>query len=60
MLELPTGNFIAGGGDGIERVEDGIYYYRIAGHALTRNHKGDVSLELVRTALGTVSIYEAR
>ena len=55
----PLEIFAVCGGNGIEKIEDGIYYYDVYSHSLTLHHKGDVRLELARAALDEESIYQA-
>lgn len=55
----PLEVFVVCGGNGVEGVDDGIYYYNVAQHSLTLHHKGDVRLELARAALGEEFVYQA-
>ena len=55
----PLEIFVAGGRNGIEELDDGIYHYEVDNHSLTLHHSGDVRLELARAALNEECIYQA-
>ena len=55
----PLEIFVICGTNCIEQISDGVHHYNTARHSLTPHHKGDVSLELARAALGQKLIYQA-
>jgi len=55
----PLEIFVVCGQNSIEEIDEGIYHYDIAHHALTRHYRGDMRFELARVALDEESIYEA-
>ncbi len=55
----PLEIFVICGGNGIEKIGDGIYRYNIDSHSLTLHHKEDIRLELARAALDEESIHQA-
>lgn len=55
----PLEFYLVVGKDGLERVEEGIYHYKISDHALELTLKGDKRKELTRSCLGQDFIEEA-
>ena len=55
----PLEIFVVCGHNSIEKVDGGIYHYKMDSHSLTRHYEGDVRLELARAALNQGFIYEA-
>ena len=55
----PLEIFVVCGKNSIAEVVAGIYHYRVDSHSLSLHYKGDIRLELARTALDQRFIYEA-
>lgn len=55
----PLEIFVVCGANGVEGLEDGVYYYHIADHSLTLHHQGDVRAELASAAVDQKFVYEA-
>jgi SagB-type dehydrogenase family enzyme len=55
----PLEIFAVCGKDGVEEIDEGIYYYNIDSHSLILRVKGDARLELARASLAQAFIYEA-